>query len=133
MTTPTRLALLATVGLALVAAPACARYQAEKDGQDVGEALCDVRDASADELDAALGDLQSALAELADDNALFTAEDRADIDENLSDLAEHVAAGSEELAQQDLAVIRRSLDNIEDDLSDTGRPQSTASWAQRHD
>jgi hypothetical protein len=116
-----RLAPLAVAGLALVLLPACAKkFQAERDGKDVGEAVCDVRDADAGELADAVADLENEIDDLAENRAVFTAEDRADIDENLSDLAEHVEDGNEALIQQDLTVLQRSLDNIKDDLSDTG-------------
>ena len=47
-----------------------------------------------------------------------TAEDRRDIQENLSDLAEHVDQGNETLIQQDLAVLKRSVQNVRDDSDD---------------
>ena len=101
------------------------QYAAERDGQDLGEALCDLKDAStADEAQAALADVQSEVDSLASNYAVFTAEDRADIDENFEDLREHVSQGNEELARQDLTVIRRSLANVGDDLDDT----SQAAW-----
>jgi hypothetical protein len=113
----------ALVLVALVAAPACARkYQAERDGKDAGEALCDVRDAdTAEEADEAISDLNEALDEVSQNYATFTAEDRADIEENLIDLQEHVAQGNELLIQQDITVLRRSMDNIRDDLGDAGK------------
>jgi hypothetical protein len=126
MHTTRRHPLARTLGLVAGAAlllGACAQtLRAERDGRDVGRAVCDVRDAdSAEEAADALADLESELDDLADEAAMFTAEDRADIDENLSDLAEHVAGGNEDLAQQDLAVIQRSLDNIRDDLGQTSQ------------
>ena len=114
----------ALLGLvALVATPACAgKYRSEKDGQDVGEAICDVRDADTpEEAQAAVSDLNEQLDDLSDNFSLFTAEDRADIDENTTDMLEHISQGNEVLLQQDVTVIRRSLDNIRDDLGDTGR------------
>ena len=39
----------------------------------------------------------------------------------VTDLIEHVRQGNEALAQQDITVIRRSLDNAKDDLGDTGK------------
>ena len=117
----TLVALLAV--LVLVALPACARkYQAERDGKDVGEALCDVRDADSQEaVNTAVDDLRNEIDDFSGDYAVLTAEDRADIDENLTDLVEHVIQGDELLVQQDVTVILRSLDNIRDDLGDTGR------------
>ncbi len=101
------------------------QYAAEKDGQDLGEALCDLKDATtADEAQAALADVQSEVDSLAGNYSVFTAEDRADIEENFEDLREHVAQGDAELARQDLTVIRRSLGNVGDDLDDT----SQAAW-----
>jgi uncharacterized protein YicC (UPF0701 family) len=113
-------ALGLAVVLVVVAAPGCAqKYRAEQDGQDVGEALCDLREADEGEAPQALADLEAEIDDVAEEYAVFTAEDRADITENVSDLAEHVSNGDTTLAQQDLAVIQRSLDNISDDVSDT--------------
>lgn len=119
---PPRLLAVAVAVLALVALPACAKkYQAERDGKDVGQALCDVREADDPaEAEEALQDLTDEVQDVAENYAVFTAEDRADIEENFTDLVEHVRQGNEELAQQDITVIRRSLDNISDDLGDTG-------------
>jgi hypothetical protein len=122
----TRLLVSGTVAAALLlAATGCAeKYSAERDGKDLGEALCDLREAEPDEVDAALADVEDELGDLADSYALFTAEDRADIDENLSDLAEHVADGNTALIQQDLAVIRRSAGNVREDVDET----ASAAW-----
>jgi hypothetical protein len=109
--------------LVLAALPACAKkYAAEKDGKDVGQELCDVRDAdNAEEAQKAADDLNEEINDVAENYAVFTAEDRADIEENVTDLIEHVRQGNEALAQQDITVIRRSLDNAHEDLGDTGR------------
>ena len=119
---PRLLAVVAAV-LILVALPACAKkYAAERDGKDVGESLCDVRDAdSPEDAQKAVDDLNEELNDVASNYAVFTAEDRADIEENVTDLIEHVRQGNEALAQQDITVIRRSLDNAKDDLGDTGK------------
>ena len=116
-------AIAFVAALAVLAAPACARkYRSENDGQDVGEAICDVRDAdTAEEAQSALSDLNEELDDISDNFSLFTAEDRADIDENLTDMLEHASQGNELLLQQDVTVIRRSMDNIRDDLGDTGK------------
>ena len=101
------------------------KYSAERDGKDLGEALCDLKDASTpEEAASALAEVQSEADSLASNYAMFTAEDRADIDENLEDLREHVAQENEALVQQDLTVIRRSVSNVSDDLDDT----SQAAW-----
>jgi hypothetical protein len=112
-------ALPVAVVAALAVSPACAKkYAAERDGKDVGEALCDVRDADAGEVAGEVETFREELGDIAENYATFTAEDRADIDENLDDLAEHVADGDDALINQDLTVIRRSLENIDDDLDD---------------
>jgi DNA-binding transcriptional MerR regulator len=108
-------ALVAALGL--LASVGCTRQQrAEQDGKDAGEAVCDVRDAdSPEEVQEALDDLNEQLDDLARKYSSFTAEDRADLQEQMDDLAEHLAQGNDVLVQQDLAVIRRSVDNIEGD------------------
>jgi hypothetical protein len=116
-------ALLALLAIVVLASPACARkFRAERDGQDIGEAVCDVRSADTpEEAKSALKEFDSKVDDLAEHFALFTAEDRADIRENMSDLVEHASQGNEALAQQDVTVIRRSLDHIRDDVGDTGQ------------
>ena len=92
------------VVLALLMAPACAKkYQAERDGKDIGQSLCDVRDADTpEEARAALQDFNQQVDDLSADVSTFTAEDRADIEEQVSDLVQHV--GDDLLVQQDLTV-----------------------------
>lgn len=117
-----RRTVLGLLALALVVTGGCTRaLRAERDGKDVGEALCDLRGATADTAREALSALQDELDDLAGKYAAFTAEDRADVRENLADLAEHVASGDELLVQQDLTVIERSLDNLRDDVDDTAQ------------
>jgi hypothetical protein len=120
MFTTRRLAALALAS-GLLLAPACAKkYAAEKDGKDVGQSICDVKTADTkEEATNALADLQKQLDDVAQNYASFTAEDRADIREQLSDLSKH--QGDDLLTQQDLTVIRRSLENIRNDLGDAGK------------
>ena len=117
---------LMIVAIAALALFGCSqKYSAEKDGKDLGDALCDVRNASTtDEAKSALTDVRSEIKSLASNYSVFTQEDRADIEENLRDLREHAAQGNEELVHQDLTVIRRSLANVSNDLDDT----SQAAW-----
>ena len=117
---------IAVVAIAALSLFGCGqKYSAERDGKDLGEALCDLKGASTpEEAQSALAEVQSEMDSLASNYAMFTGEDRADIDENLEDLREHIAQGNEELVQQDLTVIRRSLGNIDDDLDET----SQAAW-----
>ena len=126
LTTRRTVAALLTVALAVAGATACSgKYTAERDGKDLGQALCDLRESTnQEEAAAALQDVTDQLDDLAGRYTIFTAEDRADIDENLADFVEHVAQGNEALVQQDLAVIERSADNIRDDVNDV----SAAAW-----
>jgi len=120
MFTTRRLAALA-LAAGLVLAPACAKkYAAEKDGKDVGQAICDVKNADSKQAAAdALAQVEKHLDDVTENYASFTAEDRADIREQVSDLAKH--QGNDLQAQQDLTVIRRSLENIRQDLGDAGK------------
>ena len=81
--------------------------------------MCDVRGASTKERRRALADLESEVDDIAADFSSFTAEDRRDIQENVSDLVQH--QGDDLLMQQDITVIRRSLENIKQDLGDSGQ------------
>ena len=112
--------LVSALVLAAVVSGCAEKYAAESDGKNLGQAVCDLRDAD-DEEDAseAREDIREQLGDMGSKYSLYTAEDRADVEENLDDLAEHVAQGQEDLAQQDLAVIQRSVKNIADDLSET--------------
>jgi hypothetical protein len=118
--------IIAAVGAALLLASGCSeKYSAERDGKKLGEAMCDLRNAdSAKEVEAARADIDEQLDDLESKTALFTAEDRRDVQENLADLAEHVVQGNEALAQQDLAVLERSIGNIADDANEV----SAAAW-----
>jgi hypothetical protein len=114
-------ALALGLALALLVASGCTEDQrAEQDGQDAGQALCDVRDAEGqDAVDEARAEFERQLDDLSEKFSSFTAEDRADIRENLADLVEHVIEGNEALIQQDLAVIRRNVDAVGGDVDDT--------------
>ncbi len=94
----------------------------ERDGKDLGQALCDLKSASTGrELQSARAKVRSEIDSLASKYATFTAEDRADIEENVSDRRGHDAQGNEQLVQQDLTVIRRSLSYVAHDLDDTSQ------------
>jgi ABC-type phosphate/phosphonate transport system substrate-binding protein len=113
--------MLACVIVLVVGAGGCAKkYAAERDGKKLGEAVCDLRNADTqEEAQSALTDIREQLSDMGSKYSLYTAEDRADIEENLNDLAEHVAQGQQELVQQDLAVIQRSVDNVSSDTNET--------------
>ena len=111
---------------ALLFGSACSqKYSAERDGKNLGQAICDLREADdADDAQEAIADVNEQLDDLGNKFTMYTAEDRADIDNNLADLAEHQAQGQPNLMQQDLAVLERSASNIRDDVNET----SQAAW-----
>jgi hypothetical protein len=116
---------VAAVAVALLAGGCSQKYNAERDGKDLGQAVCDLREASTqEEVDAAVAEVNAQLDDMAGRYTIVTAEDRADIDENLTDFAEHVSQGNELLIQQDLSVLERSVDNVKDDVNDV----SEAAW-----
>lgn len=116
-----RFVLAVAFAALLMLAPACAKkYAAEKDGKDAGQSLCDVKQADTpEEAQSAAADLKKQLDDINENYLSFTAEDRKDIEEQLSDLIQH--RGDDLLAQQDLAVLRRSLENIKNDLGEAGQ------------
>lgn len=119
------IALCGVAAVVLVTAGCSQKYDAERSGKDLGEAVCDLRDAnSQEEVEAAVTEVNDELDDLSSNFTIATAEDRADIDENITDFAEHVLQGNEVLIQQDLAVLERSADNIKDDVNDV----SEAAW-----
>jgi len=111
----------AAVGALLFATGCSQKYSAERDGKNLGQAVCDLRDAETAE---ALDDINEQLDDLGSKYAFYTAEDRADIQNNLADLAEHAIQGQPNLAQQDLAVLERSAKNIAEDVNETAQ----AAW-----
>jgi hypothetical protein len=121
-----RILSLAAIPVALLLVTGCSqKYSAELDGKQLGEAICDLRDAeNQDEAQSALDDINEQFDDLANKYALYTGEDRADVQNNLADLFEHVIQGQGNLAQQDLAVLERSADNIREDVNET----SQAAW-----
>ena len=126
LTTGVRSVAAAVAVAALAVTAGCSqKYSAERDGKQLGEAMCDLHDAAdADEAEAALAEINEQLDDLGNKFALFTAEDRADIANNLADLAEHRVQGQPELLKQDLTVLERSADNIREDVNETSR----AAW-----
>ena len=125
MTKARAIAAALTAGALLFAAGCSQKYSAERDGKNLGQAICDLRDADTDEdAQEALADVNEQLDDLGNKLALYTAEDRADIQNNLADLAEHRVQGQPNLMYQDLSVLERSADNIREDANETAR----AAW-----
>jgi len=101
-------ALVLLVGLA-----ACAGFRVERDGRKTGDAICDLKDASSSgDAQKALQDAQRWIDKAARITGRPVSRDVRDVSENLSDLAKHVPNGNSALAQQDIAVIRRNVQQI---------------------
>ena len=102
------------------------QMRAERDGRDLAEAVCDLREATDEtEVESALADIEKQVDDLTRRYGASTAEDRADVQNNLADLAEHRIQGNEVLMQQDLAVLQRSIENIEGDVGDVSSAART--------
>ena len=111
--------VVVAVALIAVLVAGCQRFRAERDGRDLADAVCDLRGAdTADAAKSAIADINKQINDLGERYGSATAEDRRDIRENLSDLAEHVAQGNEVLIDQDLAVLKRSVQNVRGDADD---------------
>ena len=125
MSKPRFLIAAVVIGAVAITTGCSQKYSAERDAKKVGEAICDLRDAeNQDEATEALEDIDEQLNDLGNKYAMYTAEDRADVNNNLADLAEHAIQGQPTLAQQDLTVLERSVNNISEDLNET----SQAAW-----
>jgi gas vesicle protein len=121
-----KLIVIVAVAALAIAATGCAeKYSAERDGKDLGEALCDLKTADSPEAaEDAASEVTDQVNDLANKYAMFTAEDRQRIDENINDVAEHVAQGNQALLQQDIAVIQRNAQQARKDADET----SQAAW-----
>lgn len=107
---------LLSVSLAMTG---CSGVRSERQGKQVGKAVCDLRDA--DSTDAAKRQIRKIQEDFKDARRITGVDVNQDvrrIDENLNDIAEHVAQGNSAVLQQDLAVIRRNLTQAIDSTSD---------------
>jgi hypothetical protein len=106
---PVRLLVAITAGVVLVAG--CAEYRIERNGKDAGEAVCDLRNAdNEEEVRSALEDLEEQLDDARRIVGRPVSEDVDDVEENVADLAAHIIDDQENLAEQDIAAIRRNME-----------------------
>jgi hypothetical protein len=107
------------VVLLLLAGAACSgELRAERQGRQVGDAICDIR--SADDADDAARQLDQAQRAMNDVDRIVgrpIQEDVSDIVENLDDLVEHRLDGQDALQEQDIAVIARNVDAVQRTLN----------------
>jgi hypothetical protein len=111
--------LVAAVLVGLLTAGCSQRLRAERDGRDLADSVCDLRDATtADAAKSAIEGIDKEIDDLAKRYGSATAEDRRDIENNLADLSEHAIQGNDVLMQQDLAVLKRSVEHVRGDAGD---------------
>jgi hypothetical protein len=100
----------------------CGRFRVERQGKDVGEQICDLKSASSAQ---EAQDVAKKIQDDVNDAQRITGnkidQDVRSISEQLSDLQKHVPDGDSALAQQDISVIQRNLDQAID--STTGNVQ----------
>jgi len=110
-------AMVAALGLLA----GCGTYRAERQGKQVGDAICDLKGSSADDAERAadkvrreFNDLQRIVGRPAD-------EDLKDIDQQLTDMIEHIRQGNDLLVSQDLAAIQRNVYAVARTLTGKGQ------------
>jgi uncharacterized membrane protein YgcG len=112
--------LLLAVTPLVFGAVACADIRAERQGKQVGDAICDLRSADADDLERALEKLEREMNDIARVVGRPIDEDVEDIEQNITDLIEHSRQGNDVLEEQDIAVIQRNISAIRLQLATEG-------------
>jgi cob(I)alamin adenosyltransferase len=108
-----RLTVLVAVTVLGLGVVGCAGFRAERQGRDVGRAICDIKQAdNPDEAQRALDKLNRRVEKAVRITGRPVNEDVRDIQENVRDLTEHVSQRQSELAKQDVAVIRRNVQTV---------------------
>jgi hypothetical protein len=108
------LVVLLVVGV-VAAFAGCAGFRTERQGRDVGRSICKIKHASsADEVQRAATKLDNNLQRAQQVTGRAVNEDIRDIDRNLSDLKQHASSGQATLAKQDVASIRRNIEQFID-------------------
>jgi cob(I)alamin adenosyltransferase len=109
-----RLLLVPTVIVVLgVGVAGCAGLRSERQGRDVGRAICDIKKAdNADEAQRALDKFNRRAEKAQRIIGRPITEDVKDIQNNLNDLVTHASQNQDNLAQQDVAVIRRNVQTV---------------------
>ncbi len=99
----------------------CGTYRAERQGKQLGDAICDLKTASVNDLDNAANKVQREMNDLQRIVGRPVNEDVKDIQNNLSDLRTHIQQGNSALAQQDIAVIERNFQAVDRTLTGKGQ------------
>ena len=108
-----RLTVLVAVSVLGLGVVGCAGLRTERQGRDVGRAICDIKQAdNPDEAQRALDKLNRRVEKAVRITGRPVNEDVRDIQENIRDLTEHASQRQSELAKQDVAVIRRNVQTV---------------------
>ena len=108
-----RLTVLVAVTVLGLGVAGCAGLRTERQGRDVGRAICDIKHAdNPDEAQRALDKLNRHTEKAVRITGRPISEDVSDAQENINDLIEHVNQQQSALAQQDVAVIRRNVETV---------------------
>jgi hypothetical protein len=108
-----RVLVVLAIGVLGAGVAGCAGFRTERQGRDVGRAICDIKGAdNADQAQRAVDKLNRHVDKAVRITGRPINEDVRDIQENLSDLAEHASQGQSTLAEQDVAVIQRNVHEV---------------------
>jgi hypothetical protein len=116
---------VAALGVAVVLSGCGEKYAAERDGKELGQAVCDLRDADNEqETDEAQAEVNDKLNDLIEKYAFMTADDRQQLEDTLDQLRGNVADQNFGLAQQDLATLEADVNDIRERANEVSR----AAW-----
>ena len=105
-----RLTVVVALGAAVVGIVGCVGFRTERNGRDVGRAICDLKHAdNADQAQRALAKLNRDLADAQRITGRKVSEDVSDIQNNINDLAVHASKERSAAAAQDVAAIQRNV------------------------
>jgi len=100
---------------------ACGTFRSERQGKQVGDAICDMKQADSGDIQNAADKVQRQMNDLQRIVGRPVQEDVSDIQGNLTDLRTHVLNGNNALIQQDIAVIQRNFNAVARTLSGKGK------------
>jgi hypothetical protein len=115
------LGLAAAVAVGGLVLSGCGSFRAERQGKQVGDAICNLKGSNVDDAPRAADKVQRQMNDLQRIVGRPVQEDVSDIRNNLSDLRTHVLNGNDALVQQDIAVIQRNFKAVGRTLTDKGR------------
>jgi len=111
------------VGLCLAAGllGGCGTFRAERQGKQVGDAICNLKHSGSGDVQRAADKVVRQVNDLQRIVGRPVQEDVRDINNNLGDLRTHVVNGNSALVQQDIAVIQRNFQAVARTLTGKGK------------